>query len=402
MIYVGIDWADEHHAVFLTNDEAETLAQFTIEHSPAGLEALRARVAKREPDPAQVLCALERKTGLLAHALLELGYQVYHINPKVVDRYRDRHHVSGAKTDPIDGCALGHALRTDRHRFVPLRPLDELTQQVAELVKVREPLVRQRTRVVNQLTACLKGYYPVGLKLFSSVQTQIAQALLRQWPSPQALAQVSWADWQAFLKAHGYPAARGAKVYERLQQPQLSACPAVVQAQGTYLIGLLDQLAAMQRALAEVDSQLAGALGAHERYPILISLPGASDALAARLLRFFAPTTGATADVDMLRALAGTAPVPWMSGKGGGVRMRRACQKDFRDTMHQFAFCSTQCSAWAQAYYRRHRNRGDKHAGALRKLAHHWIRIIVGMIRTATPYNEAIHLARARQRRHKR
>jgi len=71
-------------------------------------------------------------------------------------------------------------------------------------------------------------------------------------------------------------------------------------------------------------------------------------------------------------------------------------------TMHQFAFCSISRSTWARAYYDRRRERGDGHNTALRKLAHQWIRIIVALIRTGQPYDEARYLARSQARSRER
>jgi len=401
MLYVGIDWSDQDHCVVVTDDSAETILEFRFEHSARGLASLQRRLAKREPDPTTVLCAVERKSGLLVHSLLECGYRVYHIPPKAVSRYRERHHTSGAKTDPIDAAALAHALRTDRHRDTPLEPLDEFTADLTELGVLRDRLTRTRVRLLNQLTAALKAYYPVALKLFSGPDRQITQALLRRWPTPQELQALSFEQWQAFLQERRYPAAAARPLYERLQEPPLTAAAPVVKTYPLWVLSTLDQLAVVDRDRTTVGEQLCEILNRHERGPWFASLPGVSDVPAPKLLRHFAISTGSSADVDLLRLLASTAPVPWSTGGSGPVRMRRACQKDFRTVMHQFAFLSTKHSAWARDYYQRRRIRGDHHNTALRKLAHLWIRIIVAMIRTRTPYDEAMHQAN-RQRRRRR
>lgn len=101
-VYVGIDWADDHHDVYVTNDAAAALDSFKITHSRAGMEKLISRVAKCCADGESVLVAVESHQGLLIYALLEAGYTLYPINPKAMDRYRDRYRMSSSKSDPKD------------------------------------------------------------------------------------------------------------------------------------------------------------------------------------------------------------------------------------------------------------------------------------------------------------
>ena len=91
MVYVGIDWADDHHEVCMTDEKAVTLAEFQIPHSSKGFTSLHAAIAQHHSDPSQVLVALETSRGLLVYDLLCQGYHVYTINPKAVNRYKDRH-----------------------------------------------------------------------------------------------------------------------------------------------------------------------------------------------------------------------------------------------------------------------------------------------------------------------
>src|SRR3990167_2660601 len=125
LIYLGIDWADDHHDIVITDDSAKTLNQFQIDHTPDGFALLHANIANYQKSPADVLIAIETNRGLLVHELIRTGYTVYAINPKAVNRYKDRHVLSKAKSDILDAQALAHLLRTDRHRFKALVPLPE-------------------------------------------------------------------------------------------------------------------------------------------------------------------------------------------------------------------------------------------------------------------------------------
>ena len=178
MLYVGIDWRDKDHCVFVTDDFAGPLLAFRFEHTAQGLAEFQRRLAQHGTNPATVLCAIELKSGLLVHSLLHCGYQVYHIPPQAVRRYRDRHHSSGANTDPIDARALAHALRTDRHRHRPLQPLDPLIAQIVELSVLRDRLTRDRVRQLNKLTAA-----PKGLRFFADFAAK-NRRLRRRGQSP--------------------------------------------------------------------------------------------------------------------------------------------------------------------------------------------------------------------------
>ncbi len=107
MLLVGVDWAEAQHAVCLLDPDGTVVRRLTIPHAAAGLARLREAIAAAEAEPAAVLVAIERPDGLLVDALLEAGYVVYALNPKAVDRYRERTRVAGGKTDPTDAGLLG-------------------------------------------------------------------------------------------------------------------------------------------------------------------------------------------------------------------------------------------------------------------------------------------------------
>ena len=85
---------------------------------PEGLEGIRVfheLAAAHIADPSEVIVGIETDRGLWVTALVAAGYQVYAINPLAASRYRDRHNVAGAKSDPGDAKMLADLVRTDRH-----------------------------------------------------------------------------------------------------------------------------------------------------------------------------------------------------------------------------------------------------------------------------------------------
>src|SRR4030065_2068784 len=183
MYYVGIDWADENHQVFITDDSAQRLGAFSIVNSHSGVEELFERIRYFVKDQKQVLFALETSKGLLIDSILDAGYTVYPINPKSVDRYRDRYKVSGHKSDDFDAMVLANILRTDRHNYRPILPDSPITRELKILTRECCSLIRLKTMLSNQLTSCLKDYYPVALELFCKLDQQITLLFLKNFPT---------------------------------------------------------------------------------------------------------------------------------------------------------------------------------------------------------------------------
>src|ERR1051326_7336984 len=130
----------------------------------------------------QMACLVETNRGLLIAALLEAGFPVYPVNPKAIDRRRAP---SGAKTDLIDAYLLAKLGRSDLADLRRLQPDSPLLQELKTLTRDQEQLIQMQTRLVNQLTACLKAYYPVALSLFSKLHQRSTLRFLQTYPTPQ-------------------------------------------------------------------------------------------------------------------------------------------------------------------------------------------------------------------------
>jgi transposase len=122
MLCVGVDWAEAQHAACLMDAGGRVIRRLTVAHTAAGLKGLHAAIRAVEPAPAEVQVAIERPDGLLVEGLLAAGYVVYALNPKAVERYRERTRVAGGKTDPADAELLARILVTDRDRHQALQP----------------------------------------------------------------------------------------------------------------------------------------------------------------------------------------------------------------------------------------------------------------------------------------
>lgn len=399
MLLVGIDWANTEHIYCLMDDAGATLATGTIDHTAEGLERFMALVRARAQTPQDVLVALETSQGPLVGALLDQRFTVYAINPKAVDRHRERFRVAGAKSDLRDAWVLANLLRTDRALYRPLLPDSEIAQELRALTRDRAELVRTRTMLSNQLTSCLKTYFPEFLTLFSDPDRPVALALLKAFPTREALQAVSPEQLETFLRRQHCPhsRARAAEIHTRMQGRCFHIAPPLVRAKVRLAGSLVAQLKTLDQHLDTYDREIQRVLRLHPDGELYHSLPGAGDVLAARMVGELGDNRDRYRDPNVAQCEAGTAPVTRKSGTVRTVHVRRACIHPLRDTLWQFAFASLTHCPWAQAYYNRARKRGKKHAEAVRMLGNVWLRIIIAIRRDRRPYDEAV-LQKARSR----
>src|SRR6266568_2416798 len=227
MWYAGIDWADTHHDALVIDEKGSQVGSLRVDHTPQGMSKLNAfleQIIGTAPKE-QMACIIETTHGLLIAHLLEAGWPVYPVNPRTVDRRRS---ASGAKTDTIDAYLLA---KTGRADFADLHRLTPDSEKVAELkllTRDQDALIQTQTRLVNQLTACLKAYYPVALELFGKVQQKCTLVFLQTYPTPQEARAASVDQIRALLKQCRHPQAASAALtmVEQLSQPQLQATAA--------------------------------------------------------------------------------------------------------------------------------------------------------------------------------
>jgi transposase len=391
MWYAGLDWSDTHHDVVVLDADGQQVATKRVQHSKAGLESLIrflegiAGAAGR----AQMACIVETNRGLLIATLLEAGFPVYPVNPKAIDHRRAP---SGAKTDLIDAYLLAKLGRSDLADLRKLEPDSPVIQELKGLTRDQEQLIQMQTRLVNQLTACLKAYYPVALSLFSKLHQRSTLRFLQVFPTPQAVLAASQAQLTSALKQAGHPQAErvAAKVFEAVHRPQLTADPITTRTKSRLMLALVAQLLPLLDQIAAYDEELAALFLTHADNPIFASLPGAGKRLAPRLLAEWGDDRARYARAQSVQALAGTAPVPYESGNYRTAHRRSACLKPLRNALYQFAWQSTLTEPWAKDYYRRKRAQGKSHSVAVRALSNTWVRIMFRMWMDQRGYERTI------------
>lgn len=400
--FVGIDWGSEAHQVCLINADRTVIEERRVPHDVDAVQACFAWIETRTGAvPAAIAVAIETPRGALVSSALERGYAVWAINPKQLDRFRDRFTVAGAKDDRRDALVLGDSLRTDPQAFRPVPVDDPVILQLRELAHAEEDLKRDLRRLTNRLREQVYRIAPVLGALCPAADEPWFWTLLDHAPTPAAQRAVSRPTVQRVLKRHQIRRLTAADVQTALQAPGFTLAPGVVEATREAIELLLPQLrvleaqrtrclrrqAALLRALAERPATEADPRG-HRDVEILTSLPGVGRMVTVTLLAEAAPLL-ATRDYLRLRAQAGSAPVTNASGKRRGVTMRRACNPRLREAMYHWARVSLQHDVAAAAYYLRLRQRGHTHGRALRSLADRWLRILVAMLTQRTLYNTA-------------
>ncbi len=391
--YLGIDWADREHAVWVEDEQGTKVGARTVPHTPEGFAAWGRWLDEQRAAGVELWAGIERPDGRVVDFLLDRGVVVYPINPKALDRARDRFRMSHAKDDPFDARVAASFVRTDHAHLRPLQPSSPAAQELKLLTQDYERLVRQQTRLLNQLTVTLKEYYPRGLELWEDLTTERARAFLAAWPTPEAAGRLAPAPWRRFARTHRLGPEDAAARWEILRRPQLPVPAHVVRAKARLLGALLAQLEPTLGAVAAYRKAIAAFFAMLPVAEVATTLPAGHGVTVPQLWAALGDAPGRWASWQHLQGHAGAVPVTVRSGKSKIVGFRYACNKRLRAALHQFALSSLQHSEWARAYYDRQRARGHRHNHALRALGAKWLKIIFVMWRDHVPYDETRHLA---------
>jgi len=392
--YIGVDWADTEHAVWVEDEAGAPVATLTVPHTAEGLSEFGRWLYECQAQGIECWAAIERPEGRVVDFLLDHGVVVYPVNPKALDRARDRFRMSGTKSDPFDARVLAAFLRTDHPHLRPLRPSSEPAQELKLLTRDAQRLVRQQTRLLNQLTATLKEYYPRALEVVGDLTTPLARDFLEAYPSPEAVAALTRAQWRRFARAHRLSEARTVALWAVLQPPQLPVPLHVVRAKARLVRVLVAELRATVQGVDEYRKAVDDFFATLPAAEWARSLPGGkSGTTVPTLWAELGDVPARWQSVQHLQAQAGAVPVTARSGKSQHVRFRFACNTHLRAATHTLAFLSLRQSEWARGYYRQYRARGHRHHEALRALGAKWLKIIFVMWQRQIPYDETYHLA---------
>jgi transposase len=387
----GIDWASELHALCVVDAEGRKLAEGLFAHDEAGLRALVARMAELGVERV----AIERPDGLLVDRLLDAGFTVLPVHPNALKATRPRYEAAGGKSDGFDAFVLAELARTDSHRLRELRPDSDETKALRALTRTREDLVAARVRLANELRAQLEAFWPGAARVFFSVDSAISLAFLERYPSPEDARALGVKRLEGFLARHRYCGRRPAgELLERLRSaPEGRAGVLEAEARRGAVLGLVAALRPIVAQIAELSSQIAGAVRAHPDGRVFTPLfkDPKSTLTAARLVAEIGDDRSRYPTSEALAADAGMSPVARESGKRKVAAFRWACDKRLRDAVSCLADSTRHHHPWAREVYARARSRGLDHPHAIRVLGRAWLRVLWRCWQDRVPYDPALH-----------
>jgi transposase len=343
MLFVGDDWAEDHHDVYLMNDTGDRLASRRLPEGLAGIRQLHELIAEHAQDPFEVVVGIETDRGLWVDALTASGYQVFAINPLAAARYRDRHHLSGAKSDPSDAKLLADLVRTDRHNHRRVAGDSDQAEAIKVLARAHQSLIWARTRHTNALRSALREYYPAALEAFADLAGRDALAVLGRAPTPADAKGLSLAKIRSALKAAGRQRnldTRALQIQEMLRTEQLAAPAAVTAAFGASTRAAVGIIAELNRQITDLEAELGTHFEAHPGADIYLSLPGLGVILGARVLGEFGDDPNRYTTAKCRKNYAGTSPLTIASGRKRAVLARYVRNKRLYDALDQWAFCA--------------------------------------------------------------
>jgi transposase len=399
--YVGVDWASESHHVFLTDDVGTKIGEKIFKHGGEGLAAMAAwlMATSSAAEPTQIHIAIEVPHGPVVETLIERQFNVHAINPKQMDRFRDRFTLAGAKDDSRDAETMASALRTDPRCFRLLAAMDPTVIELREWSRIAEDLGAERVRLTNRMREQLWRYFPAVLELDSDLG---AEWLLQLWeavPSPEKAGRIREATIARVLKQNRIRRFDAAHVLAVLRQLPVTVAEGTAKAAQAHIATLIarirllnQQIDDAHRRLDQLTSRLAtaeepepGQMKQHDA-AILASLPGVGRIVLATLLAE-AWDALQRRDYAALRSLTGVAPVTKRSGKSLIVIRRQACHPRLSNAMYHWARVAVQHDRISRAKYAALRGRGHSHGRALRSVADRLLNVACAMLKTGATFN---------------
>lgn len=398
--FVGVDWGSREHQVCVLDKDGARRREGTVTHGEAGLRQLLDWLRQLGgQDLSRVAVAIETPHGAIVDALVEAGAHVYHLNPKQLDRFRDRHSVAGAKDDRLDAFILAASLRTDLACYRRVHPEDPRIVELREASRLERHLLEQQHAAACRLVTQLHRFWPQLLELVPGADEPWLWALLTLAPRPQEARQLTRSKLVKLLRDHRIRRFDVDRLMAVLDQPALPVAAGTVTAATGHMALLIEQLQLLHRQhrdctawitrtlaqLRDEESEPSEQPRQHRDVEILLSMPGVGKLVAATVLSE-ASHAVASRDYQLVRALSGVAPVTRASGKRRVVLMRRACNPRLRYALHHWSLNSLQRDPTSRTRYDGLRQRGLTVGHALRVLGDRHLRILIAMLRDGTTY----------------
>lgn len=391
--FAGVDWASEEHACCVVDEDGRILEGRRYRHDERGISALCARLLALEVE----LVSIERPDGLLIERLLDAGLRVIAIHPNQVAAMRPRFSAAGGKSDSFDSFVLAELARTDSHRYRVLVADSDATKALRALTRAREDLVQTRVALANELRAQLQCFWPAASGVFADIDSPIALAFIKRYPSPADARGLGEQRMARFLARHGYSGRRpAAELLARLKNAADGRAGALEsEARRQIVLALVSALEPIVARITELTSEIRDAIADHADGATFRSLfkDPKSAITAATMLAEIGDCRERYPTKQALSADGGQSPVAVESGKSKRARFRWACDHRLRDAIGTLADSSRHHNPWAADIYKRARARGCTHPHAIRILGRAWCGVIWRLWQDHDVYDPAQHTA---------
>ncbi|MEY9912133.1 transposase [Catenulispora sp. MAP12-49] len=394
-LFIGDDWAEDHHDVEIQDASGKRLAKARLPEGVTGMAKLHRLVAEQlgeasQDDDNEVVVGIETDRGPWVLALLAAGYTVLAVNPLVAARYRERRAVSGAKSDAADAHMLADMVRTDGHQLRPVAGDSSLAEAIKVMTRAHKTLIWERTRHTQRLRHALRDYFPAALNAFEDLDAPDTLELLAKAPDPESAARLSRSQIAAALKRarRRDVAAKAERIQAALRTPQLGQPAAVTAAYAASVRALTAVLAVLDAQVAALQQEVEAHFGQHPAARIILSQPGLGTITGARVLAEFGDAPDRYTDAKARRNYAATSPITRASGKKRVVAARYVHNDRLIDALMFQASKAIVVSPGARAYYDKQRERGIGYNAALRQVANRLVGILHGCLKHGTLYDE--------------
>jgi transposase len=396
VLFVGDDWAEDHHDVEVQDEAGRRLGAARLPEGVAGIAKLHALIARHsgeDLEPEQVVVGIETDRGPWVQALIAAGYEVYAVNPRQAARFKERYGTSGAKSDKGDAHALADMVRIDRAQLRPIAGDSDQAQAIRVVARAHQTLIWERTRTFQRLRSTLREYFPGALTAYAELELTSTDALelLLKAPTPEQATKLTKPQITAVLVRHRRRNRdrKAAAIQTELREPRLAVAAPVAAAYAAAVTAHARLLIALNEQIDALEEQVKAHFLTHPDAEIYLSMPGIGAVVGARVLAEFGDDPTRYTSAKARKNYAGTSPITRASGKARTVQARYVRNSRLADALQRQAFCALQNSPGARRYYDRQRARDLDYNPALRQLGNRLVGILHGCLKTRTPYNEA-------------
>ncbi|MDK1477081.1 IS110 family transposase [Streptomyces sp. 549] len=394
MLFVGDDWAEDHHDVEVQDEAGKVLKRVRLPEGMAGIARfhdLVGRFVAEDAGPSDVLVCIETDRGPWVRALVAAGYRVFGVDPKQAARHREILGSSGAKSDKGDAHALADMIRTRRHQLREVAGDSETAEAVKVVTRAHQTLLWERTRHMLRLRVALRDYFPAALAAYKplGLTSDAVLKLLVMAPTPEAAAKLTATQVSACLKGRRDIAAKAQAIKDVLRAGHLGQAPLVTIAYASTVKSLVAVITVLNAEIRTLEGEVEAHFGRHPDAEVILSQPGIGVILGARVLAEFGDAKNRYASAKARKNYAGTSPITRQSGKTKTVQARYVHNDRLVDALHLQASCAILHDPAVRAYYDQLKTRDISHNAALRQVGNRLVGILHGCLKTSSLYDQA-------------